>query len=316
MPLLGHLGELRLRLLISFGTLIVATLLMLFFARRAVELMIRPVTHIFDPGRLMAPEPERLRLEVAPDGTLRLANPRLLVQSEPEDLRGVFDQALLVLTAADGSATTLSLGGSVAGRESKIVYASPIDPLMIQIKVAVILGILVSLVVWVWQAWLFVAPGLTPKEKRVVRPMLVGAVFLFPVGALFAYGMVWLVIPVMNRYVVSGIDTLYNVSIYLKLMTTMMIVFGLIFELPLVVAVLARVGIVTPAFLRHYRRHIYVGLAVLAMLMTPADVVSMLMALVPLIGLFEISIWVAGPMALMRAHDETTGSAASSGGTA
>ena len=67
---------------------------------------------------------------------------------------------------------------------------------------------------------------------------------------------------------------------------------------------MARVGIVTPAFLRHYRRHIYVGLAFLAMFMTPADPWTMLAALIPLIGLFEASIFIAAAMALIRARDE------------
>ena len=100
-----------------------------------------------------------------------------------------------------------------------------------------------------------------------------------------------------------GIATLYTIRDYMKLMTNMMIVFGVIFELPLVVAVLSRIGIVTPAFLRHYRRHIYVGLAVVAMVITPADPFSMLIALIPLLILFEASVWLSQIMFLMRGRD-------------
>jgi sec-independent protein translocase protein TatC len=84
----------------------------------------------------------------------------------------------------------------------------------------------------------------------------------------------------------------------------MMIVFGIIFELPLVVALLARVGVATPEFLKQYRRHIYVGLAFAAMILTPADPITMIVAYIPLLVLFEVSIWIAQVMALMRRNDE------------
>lgn len=305
MSLLGHIDELRTRLIISLATLVISVIVCFFFADQTLEILIRPAQLTLDFSA--EPDPDQridaLNLAVARDGQARVIDAEKLFAATEFEL----NQLNLVLVDQDGdtSGTLINIPfGDGKSTKSNIVYDSPIDPLMVQFKVALIMGILISLIVWVWQIWLFIEPGLTDKEKRVVGPMLVWAIFLFPLGALFAYGMVFLIVPMMNTYVVPGIDPLYNIGKYLKLLTTMMIVFGFIFELPVVLGLLARIGVVTPAFLTHYRRHIWVGLAVVAMLVTPADPVSMMVALVPLIALFELSVVISRPMALLRQRDE------------
>ncbi len=301
LTLLGHLDELRTRLIWSVSALVLTTLGSMFFAAPVLEFLIRPVTIMAaasaEPAEIE--ESDQVSLVVGDDGSVSLAG--------PENLRELdqIDHLVLELlpTQNDPTTRTVDIIGQGRRKRGGMIYHRPLDPLMMQLKVAIVMGILISLVVWVWQIWLFVAPGLTVKEKSVVRPLLAAAIVLFPIGAAFAYWMFFLIIQVMQQYVVSGIETLYTVQDYLKVMTNLMIAFGFIFELPLVIALLARIGIVTPAFLRHYRRHIYVGLAVVSMLITPADPFSMLMALAPLLLLFEVSVLVAGPMSRMRARE-------------
>lgn len=299
LSLIGHLEELRYRLIICIAALVVFTLGSFWVAKPVLELLIKPVS-VQSPFLPPPPPPAEVVLQAGPDGVLRVKQPLdiLALQNAPEIPRLSIEFA----PSADSDSTqTLALGKKRDGAD--LIYTNPLDPFMMPFKVSIIMGILFSLAVWVWQIWLFVAPGLTSPEKRVVGPLLSGAIVLFPIGAGFAYLMFFLLIPVMQRYIVQGIATLYTIRDYMKLMTNMMIVFGVIFELPLVVAVLSRIGIVTPAFLRHYRRHIYVGLAVVAMVITPADPFSMLIALIPLLILFEASVWLSQIMFLMRGRD-------------
>ncbi|MBI1783734.1 twin-arginine translocase subunit TatC [Candidatus Sumerlaeota bacterium] len=304
LTLIGHLEELRMRLIICVGFFLLATVVCFFFAGPVLEIMIRPVTTMLAPPKIPVNEDGKttttLTLIVAPDGGVKAANNESLALT-----RNLTSLDVILLPHDSGGTTRTINLLQPPKQQSKIIYPSPLDPIMMLIKVALVMAILFSLIVWIWQIWLFIAPGLTEKEKGVIRPMLLSAVILFPIGAIFAYYMIFFIIKIMQQYIVPGIDILYNVSSYLKLMTTMMIVFGIIFELPLVIALLARMGIVTPAFLSHYRRHIYVGLSFAAMVITPTtDPFTMLISLVPLIILFELSVLIARPMALMRRRDE------------
>lgn len=299
MSLLGHLDELRMRLIISVGTLVLATLVSYFFARPVLELLIKPVSNL-TRGKLVTPETERAEVVVVnrADGSFRFAHPELLGGVQK------LDRLTFMVPLSDDATSTKALTIVGSPLQAKIFYSRPFDAVLMPLKVAIVMGVFISLFVWIYQIWLFVAPGLTDKEKRLVRPLLMGVVILFPIGALVAYGFFFIVLRIMQTYALSDVDTFFPIQEYLKVMTGMMIVFGFIFELPLVVAMLARVGIVTPELLRHYRRHIYVLLAFLAMVFTPADPYSMLIALLPLIGLFEISVFVSKPMARLRQKAE------------
>lgn len=299
LTLIGHLEELRYRLIVCIAALVFFTCVSFFVAKPALEFLIRPVT---TESPFLPPPPAQpsIVLEVDEAGRVSVREPAALAALDPA---APPPHLVMEFPAAGDGGTTRAIDLTPKRAGSDLIYTNPMDPFMMPFKVSIILGILLSLGVWVFQIWRFVAPGLTDPEKRVVGPMLTGAIILFPIGAGFAYVLFFLLIPVMQRYIVPGIATLYTIRDYLKLMTSMMIVFGVIFELPLVVALLARIGIVTPAFLRHYRRHIYVALSVVAMVITPADPFSMIVALVPLIILFECSVWLAGIMALMRRRE-------------
>jgi sec-independent protein translocase protein TatC len=178
---------------------------------------------------------------------------------------------------------------------------------MMQLKVAIILGLLMSLPIVLWQIWLFVRPGLHNNEEKIVKPLLAGAMVLFPIGAAFAYFMVRLVIVVMRGYTVENVDTNYDISKYFSLLTSMMLIFGVIFELPLVLSIAARIGLVTPRMLTQYRRPAYAIMTFASMILTPADPWSMLAALVPMIILYEISVIVIRPLAALREREQIVG---------
>lgn len=317
MSLIGHLEELRSRLIVAIVALALAFFVAFAFAKPVAQMLIEPVASLV-PDPKPVPEGEAdysVRVVVGADGTVRVSGPPMESGAGDEEAGGSPEPATvreLTLVVADADSTrTFRLASGAEPSGPKIFYPDPLGPFMVQLKVALILAILLALPVWVHQIWLFVAPGLTDKEKKVVRPLLGGTLFLFPVGALFAYFMIYMVVRFMRNYVVEGVDTMYDINAYLKFMTTMMLVFGIIFELPMILALLARVGIVTPAFLSHYRRHIYVGLAVFSMIITPADPFSMLLAFGPLVVLFELSFWIVRPMSLMWARDDVGENASS-----
>lgn len=298
MSLIGHLTELRYRLLIIITGLVVCTAMGLFFAEPVLEILIIPVQQLErEPGRDM-----ELTLVVQPDGTIR-------IPIEGEDIRANLDKLSrkrMRIVLAEDPEKDLPETEFYWGEKPKqqFYYHSPLDPFFMQLKVALILGILLSLPIIVFQVWLFINPGLKNKEKRIIKPMLSAALVLFPIGALFAFYIVQLVLKVMQSYQVENIDPLLSIFDYLSLLTVMMLAFGLIFELPLVIAIAARLGVVTPEFLRVHRRHAYVILAVAAMLLTPADPFSMLAAFFPLLGLYELSILLAKPMSMMHRSDD------------
>lgn len=295
MSLIGHLSELRTRLIICLVALGLAFVVSMIFADRVLQVLVEPVKGLpTEPTRQ-----ELLTFIVGPDGTLRLPS-----STPPQRIERIAHKSWQVMWPADstsGSTTrTLTLGDK---QTQNIYYHNPVDPFLMQMRVALMLSVVISLPVLLWQLWLFISPGLTDKERRLVKPLLCGALILFPIGAAFAYFLIKLILIVMMSYTVEGIDPLLSIYEYLSLLTTMMLVFGLIFEFPLVIAIAARVGLVQPAMLTAYRRHAYVGMAFGAMILTPNDGFTMLSAFVPLILLYEISIGLARPMAARHARD-------------
>lgn len=299
MSLVGHLTELRARLIISLVALAGTTVIGFFIATYVLHFLTYPIT-------TLASEPKSrvaATIHVAPDGTLRI-NPAEL----RENLKNLSQKRVRIILETD-KVKNLPEESIYLGSEpnQKLYYNNPLDPFMIPLKVAIVLGILLALPVILWQLWQFVSPGLKETEKKLVRPLIGGSMLLFPLGALFAYFMARFVLLIMQSYQVENIDPLLNVYSYISLLTTMMIVFGFVFEMPLFVALAARIGLVNPEFLKTWRRHAYVILAVAAMILTPTDGFTMLMCLGPMILLYELSIWLAIPMARIHRRNMELG---------
>lgn len=180
-------------------------------------------------------------------------------------------------------------------RLGELVYFSPAGAFMARVNVAVAAGILISSPLILSQLWLFVAPGLTDRERRLVPPLAVATSLLALTGAAFAY---WGVLPTTIDFLLGfqteELRAMISLEEYVKFSVGMVLAFSVAFNLPVIVSALTWAGAVDATFLRSYRRHAYVALAVIAAIITPSpDAISMLMLAVPLIVLYEVSILVS-----------------------
>lgn len=184
----------------------------------------------------------------------------------------------------------------------KLVFLNPMDTFMAYMKVALMGGIVLSCPVWIYQIWRFVAPGLYDHERKYGLAFVGSGVLLFATGVCFAY---LLVLPTGLEFLLSfggeSTQAMISVADYLSFFVTMILVFGASFELPLFIVILGFFGIVDPKFLRDKRRYAIVLLAFIAAVITPPDVLSMMMLLVPLMALYEISILVVAAVGRRRA---------------
>lgn len=172
----------------------------------------------------------------------------------------------------------------------KLKFTNPTDAFMAYLKIAITGGVIASCPFWLFQVWRFVAPGLYSKEKRYTAVFIASGSVLFLIGASFAY---FLVLPTGLKFLLNfstSAEAFITLPEYMSFFTTMTLVFGAAFELPLVLVLLGLIGLVDAKFLRSKRRFAIVVLAIAAAILTPPDVMSMLMLLVPLMALYEISI--------------------------
>jgi sec-independent protein translocase protein TatC len=177
-----------------------------------------------------------------------------------------------------------------------IVGTHPTDGLQVTISASMWIGAVVSFPFVVYQAWLFLLPALYPRERSLLIAALLGGVVLFAVGAMFAYAVVIpLSLPWLFQFFGTTIDPMITVENYFGFVFGTVLTFGIAFELPVVVLLLSAAGLVTPAFLRRYRRHAFLLILVAGALLTPgSDITSTLALAGPLYLLFELSVFVAG----------------------
>ena len=165
---------------------------------------------------------------------------------------------------------------------------------MIKWGIALLGGIIVSIPVLTYQLWKFIAPGLYIDEKKYIIPLIIFTFLSFISGLVFAY---MIVIPFSLSFFTSvgleGIDNDFSINYYFNFITWLMLGSGLIFELPVIVFILSVIGLLTPAFMRHYRRYAIVFILVISAFITPPDPVSLVLMSIPLLLLYEISIGVS-----------------------
>jgi len=175
------------------------------------------------------------------------------------------------------------------------VARTPVSMFLTSAGVSLIAAVAVGVPVALYELWMFVAPGLKKKERRVVFPVLTFGTLFFALGALFAYTVVLrFVLRFLLKYTLNyKVAALWNVGAIVKFEAILMLVFGLAFEMPLVIVGMARVGLVSPKTLAKKRKYIIVAMFVVGALLTPPDVVSQVCLAVPMIVLFEISLLAA-----------------------
>ena len=177
---------------------------------------------------------------------------------------------------------------------SKMIAVGVVSPFLVPIKVSVMAAIAVALPWILYQMWAFVAPGLYRHEKNLVMPLLTASTLLFYTGAAFCYFFVFgQAFPAIQKMAPSSVAVSPDIEAYLDFVITMFIAFGVAFEVPIVVVILARMKIVSVEQLKKFRSYFVVAAAAVAGLVTPPDPVSMLALLIPMCILYEMGIWAA-----------------------
>jgi len=169
-----------------------------------------------------------------------------------------------------------------------------ISPFLVPLKILMMTAFLVALPVVLWQVWAFVAPGLYSHEKKLVFPLVISSTLLFFVGVAFCYFFVFgQVFKFIQGFAPKSITASPDIEAYLDFVLSMFLAFGMAFEVPIVVIVVARMGLVSIEKLKSFRSYFIVLAFVVAAIVTPPDVVSQLALAIPMCILYEIGIWAA-----------------------
>jgi sec-independent protein translocase protein TatC len=192
-----------------------------------------------------------------------------------------------------------------AGQSQKLIYTSPAEAFFTYLKVSFIGGAMLSVPVMFYQLWRFIAPGLYSTEKRYVLPIVFLSTFFFVGGALFGY---FFVFPTGFQFFTSFaneyIAPLITTKEYLSFILQLLLGFGVIFEMPIFVFFLAKLGLVSAQFLKKQRRYAIIIIFIIAAALTPGpDIFSQIMMATPMLVLYEVSVWIAYVFGRKKSED-------------
>ena len=170
-------------------------------------------------------------------------------------------------------------------------YSAPLEPFFIQCKISMLAGFILVLPVVFHQLWQFIAPGLTRKERRLVVPFVTAASLTFCVGAMFFLIVVWpVIINFSLSYEAAELQSWFNISAYINFCLRLILLFGLIFELPVLALILSRFGLVNYQILAPKRKYALLASSIVSAF--HADLITMFVIMIPMYLMYEISIWV------------------------
>ena len=212
----------------------------------------------------------------------------------------------LVLTFLVGLHFAPDLVGLLTGMGEQYgyqyVYIAPQELLMQYFSVALIAALCIAFPVIAYNIWAFMKPGLRKNENFLIRAALVCGLGCFVIGVLFAY---YIMIPFMLHFLIDlsrGSDITASISVqsYLTFLFSIFLIFGIIFELPVMSVVLTQVGILKTKWMRKGRKLIVICIFVISALVTPPDIVSQIMVAIPMIALYEVSILISSALLKLR----------------
>lgn len=192
----------------------------------------------------------------------------------------------------------------------RLVFTAPLEFFFTKVKLAAVGAVVVTFPVLAWQLYRFVAPGLYKRERNAFLPFLLASPVLFITGAALVY---FVMLPFvlwfsLNQQIVGGgaisVELMPKVSDYMSLVTTLLLAFGLCFQLPVIMSLLGLAGLITAKLMRAGFRYAIVGIFVVAAVITPPDPISMLSLALPLCLLYEVSIWCVALIELRRKRED------------
>lgn len=201
----------------------------------------------------------------------------------------------LVLPVREATPVMKLLGVAPVEPPVKLIYLKPMGMFLVKLQIALVGGAVLALPVLLYQLWIFVAPGLLTTERRYVSFIVFSSSICFVLGGAIAYVSV---VPLSFRFLIligegTGVDPQFDIGFYIGFVLRLLVAFGVVFELPVAAFFLSRIGLLTAQLMRRGRRYAVVVGFVLAALLTPPDPISQLMMALPLVLLYEFSIWVA-----------------------
>ncbi len=177
---------------------------------------------------------------------------------------------------------------------AKMIATGVVTPFMVPVKVTALVAFMIALPYVLYQAWAFVAPGLYEHEKKLALPLVIGSTALFLLGVAFCYFFVFgRVFAFIHSFAPKSITPAPDIEAYFSFVITMFLAFGVTFEIPIVVIVLVRMGLVSVEKLRDARPYVIVGAFIIAAVVTPPDVLSQLLLAIPMCLLYEAGLLLA-----------------------
>jgi sec-independent protein translocase protein TatC len=197
---------------------------------------------------------------------------------------------------------------------TSLIATSVVAPFMAPLKLSMVAAVFVAMPYVLYQLWAFIAPGLYRHERRFALPLLLSSIVLFYVGVVFAY---FVVFPLMFAFLTStapvGVRMMTDISSYLDFVLMLFFAFGVAFEVPVAVVLLAATGVVKVETLKKQRGYVLIGIFIIAAILTPPDAVSQCFMAVPMYALYEIGILFARYLIRQRATDKAEHEAAQAG---
>lgn len=290
---LDHLEELRYRLILCVVAIGLGMIGGLVFAKPVNEILIMP----FQESNLVykaAKNPDLTTLQLRVDSAGKVLAIGGLQQDDSVGSGTIQVQRLEFFREGESVPFAKFEGSSVPGaghQPSSLAYLRPTDPFSVYFKTAFIIGLVLALPFLVYQLYAFVAPGLMPRERQAIVPLFLMAGILFPIGAGFAFFLMKYMIYFLMVYALPDVMIFNDIKAYLSFASIMILAFGCLFELPVVVVLLTRLGIVSVDTLAAKRKFIFIGILVVSAVVIPGgDPFTLIGMTLPLYILFELAL--------------------------